>query len=215
VAALYGIDAETLFRGYVAEANGFWKKLSAEHLTLPIMDARTAMWSAALAASGAPADAALAQKCADDYGRYRNDVLELLPGALDVLIALRARGCKTGIVTNGFAATHHEKVDLLGLRPYIDGLFLADEMNMVKPDPEIFRLVCRTLGSEPARTAMVGDRFDRDVVGAGEAGLFTVLVDIHAIPLPAGAVPPDAVVAGIGDVLAVLPLGRGNGPSVG
>jgi putative hydrolase of the HAD superfamily len=209
VAASHGIDAEQLFRGYVAQANGFWKKLSQEHLTMPIHDARTQMWSDALVAAGVPLDVALAQQCADNYGQYRNEVLELFPGALELVIALRERGCAIGIVTNGFAATHHEKVDLLGLRPYIDGLFLADEMNMVKPDPEIFRYVCRTLGSVPARTAMVGDRYDRDIVGAGTVGLFTVLIDIHAIPLPEGAVPPDVVVNGVGDVLGVLPLAGG------
>ena len=210
VAAARGIDAETLFQAYVAEANGFWKKLSQEHLTLPILDARTQMWSDALVTSGVPLDIPLAQECGRHYGEYRNAVLELSPGALDLMIALRERGCKLGIVTNGFAATHHEKIDLLGLRPYIDGLFLADEMNMVKPDPEIFRHVCRTLGSEPERTAMVGDRYDRDVIGAGTVGLFTVLIDIHAIPLPDGAVPPDAVVNSIGEVLGVLPLADGK-----
>jgi putative hydrolase of the HAD superfamily len=86
---------------------------------------------------------------------------------------------------------------------------------MVKPDPEIFRLVCRTLGSEPARTAMVGDRYDRDIIGAGTVGLFTVLIDMHAIPLPDGAHPPDAVVNSIGEVFEVLPLGPRQGSSVG
>ena len=215
VAARYPIDAETLFRGYVDNANGFWKKLAQEHLSVPILAARRTMWSDALVSSGIARDEVLAQQCADDYGRYRNDVLELSPGALDLVVALRERGCKVGIVTNGFAATHHEKIDLLGLRPHIDGLFLADEMKMVKPDPEIFRLVCRTLGSEPARTAMVGDRYDRDVIGAHAVGLFTVLIDVHAIPIPDGAVPPDAVVNSIGEVLDVLPLVRGTGPSAG
>jgi FMN phosphatase YigB (HAD superfamily) len=99
------------------------------------------------------------------------------------------------------------------LRLHVDALFLADEMGMVKPDPEIFRLACRTLGSEPARTAMVGDRYDRDITGAAEVGLFTVLVDVHAIPLPEGARPPDVVVNAITDVLDVLPLGAAQGLS--
>jgi putative hydrolase of the HAD superfamily len=215
VAAERGIDAAALFAAYVAEANGFWKTLSQAHLTLAIHDARTQMWSDALVASGVPIDVRLAERCAHDYGVYRSDALELSPGALDLLTTLRARGCKVGIVTNGFAATHHEKIDRLGLRPHIDGLFLADEMQMVKPDPEIFRYVCRTLGSEPDRTAMVGDRYDRDIIGAAGVGLFTVLIDIHAIPLPDGARPPDAVVDAIGDVLGVLPLAGGKGPLFG
>jgi putative hydrolase of the HAD superfamily len=212
VAAERGIDAERLFAAYVAEASGFWKKLSREHLTTPIHDTRTQLWSDALVAAGVPLDVPLAERCAERYTRYRADVLELSPGALDLMRALRQRGCKLGIVTNGFAATHHEKVDRLGLRPYVDGLFLADELGLVKPDPEIFAHACRTLGSEPERTAMVGDRYDRDITGAAEAGLFTVLVDVHAIPLPEGAVAPDAVVDSIGEVLAVLPLRNGSDP---
>jgi putative hydrolase of the HAD superfamily len=215
LAVRYGVDPVRVFTEYVAQANGFWKKLSQEHLTLPIHDARAQLWSDALVAAGMPVDTVLAQRCADDYTRYRADNLELFPGALDLIAGLRAHGCKLGIVTNGFAATHNEKIDRVGLRPYVDGLFLADEMGMVKPDPEIFRLVCRTLGSEPARTAMVGDRYDRDIIGAGSVGLFTVLIDIHAIPLPDGAHPPDAVVPSIGDVLAALPLMPGQGPPSG
>lgn len=215
LAAERGVEAERLVTAYVAQASGFWKKLSHEHLTLPIHDARAQLWSDALVASGVPVDIALAQRCAESYTRYRADGLELFPGALDLVLALRERDCKLGIVSNGFAATHNEKVDRLGLRPYVDGLFLADEMGMVKPNPEIFRLVCRTLGSEPARTAMVGDRYDRDIIGAGSVGLFTVLIDIHAIPLPEGAHPPDAVVDSIGEVLDVLPLAPRQGSPVG
>ena len=211
VAAERGVDAERLLEAYVAQASGFWKKLSTEHLTTPIHDARVQLWSDALVAAGVPLDVPLAERCAADYTRYRAELLELAPGALDLVGELRARGCRLGIVTNGFAATHHEKVDRLGLRPYVDALFLADEMGMVKPDPEVFRHACRTLGSEPARTAMVGDRYDRDVVGAAAAGLFTVLIDVHAIPLPEGAVPPDAIVASLGGVLAVLPVARPQG----
>jgi putative hydrolase of the HAD superfamily len=210
VAAERGVDADRLFREYVLQANGFWKKLSQEHLTMPIHDARAQLWSDALVASGVPVDPVLAERCGERYTRYRAGNLELFPGALDLVQALRAHGCKIGIVTNGFAATHNEKVDRSGLRLHVDALFLADEMGMVKPDPEIFRLACRTLGSEPARTAMVGDRYDRDITGAAEVGLFTVLVDVHAIPLPEGARPPDVVVNAIGDVLGVLPLANGQ-----
>jgi FMN phosphatase YigB (HAD superfamily) len=53
---------------------------------------------------------------------------------------------------------------------------------------------------------MVGDRYGRDVVGAHAAGLFTVLLDVHAHPIPPDGPRPDAVVGTIAEVLAVLPL---------
>jgi putative hydrolase of the HAD superfamily len=87
----------------------------------------------------------------------------------------------------------------------MDAFFIADEVGMLKPDPALFRHACEALGSTPERSAMVGDRYARDVVGAHEAGLFTVLLDVHAIPIPEGAPQPDAVVHDIAGVLEVLP----------
>ncbi len=205
VARRHPIDPEALLAAYIREAQAFWKKLSVEHLAAGIIDTREQMWYDALRAAGID-DLALAERSAADYTRYRADVLTPAPGALECIAALRARNCKLGIVTNGFAATHHEKIARLGFTALFDAIFLADEMGMVKPDPAVFRHACETLGSRPERTAMVGDRYDRDIVGAHEGGLFTVLVDVHAIPIPDGAPLPNAVVPTIADVLAVLPL---------
>ena len=205
IAANHEVDPSVLVDAYEAEAMRFWSSLTSEHLAHAIEDERERMWLAALRTVGID-DRALARTAADGYVRARSGFLELTPGSLDVLTTLRERGCKLGLVTNGFAATHHDKIDRLGLRERMDAFFLADEVGMVKPDPELFRHACRVLGSEPARTAMVGDRYARDVVGAHEAGLFTVLLDVHAIPIPDGGVRPDAVVSTIAEVLAVLPL---------
>lgn len=205
VADAHGIAAELLFEAYVGEARAFWRSLSVTHLVVAIEDARVALWEAALA-HVALADRALAAACADRYTDYRAELLAPSPGAHDLLVTLRERGCKLGIVSNGFASTHHRKIDVLGLRPLVDGIFLADEMGMVKPDPGCFTLACRTLGSFPERTAMVGDRYDRDVLGAQAAGLFSVLIDVRRIPLPEGGPAPDAVVTTLPDVLGVLPL---------
>jgi putative hydrolase of the HAD superfamily len=199
------IDAQALVDAYEGEAMDFWSALTTEHLALAIGDQRERMWHAALHRIGID-DLDLARRAADLYVRGRAERLELAPGSLDVLTALRARGCKLGLVTNGFAATHHDKIDRLGLRERMDAFFIADEVGMVKPDPALFRHACEVLGSEPARSAMVGDRYARDVIGAHEAGLFTVLLDVHAIPIPDGAPRPDAVVSTIADVLGVLPL---------
>lgn len=200
-----GVDPRALADAYDGAATGFWAALSEEHLTVAIADERERMWHEALLLVGID-DRGLAARAARAYNEARAGGLALFPGALDLLVALRARGCKLGLVTNGFAETHHDKIDRLGLRERMDAFFIADEVGMLKPDPALFLHACAALGSEPARTAMVGDRYNRDVRGAQEAGLFTVLVDVHAIPLPEGAPRPDAVVPAIADVLAVLPL---------
>ena len=210
VAREHAIDAQALADAYERAAMAFWTSLTAEHLATPIEDERERMWHEALRTVGLD-DRALALRCADGYVRARAEVLVLSPGALDVLVTLRERGCKLGLVTNGFAATHHEKIDRLGLRERMDAFFIADEVGMIKPNPELYRHACRVLGSEPANTAMVGDRYGRDVLGAHEVGLFTVLVDVHGLPIPADGPRPDAVIASITDVLGVLPLAYSRG----
>jgi putative hydrolase of the HAD superfamily len=205
VAREHSVDPEALYGAYERAVMAFWTALTADHLSLGIAAERERMWLDALRVVGLD-DRAVAREAASAYGRARAGAVELAPGARELLAALRERGCKLGLVTNGFAETHHDKIDRLGLRELIDAFFLADEVGMVKPDPELFRHACRVLGSEPARTAMVGDRYGRDVVGAHAAGLFTVLLDVHAHPIPPEGPQPDAVVDTIGEVLAFLPL---------
>jgi HAD superfamily hydrolase (TIGR01549 family) len=213
VAAAHGVDGTTIFDAYVVQASNFWKTLSTDALANRMIDTRFELWLEALRAVGLDR-ADVAVTCAAAYTEYRKHELELSPGSMELILALRERGVKLGIVTNGFAETHHEKIALLGLTPLFDALFIADEMGMVKPDPRVFALACRTLGSTPERTAMVGDRYDRDVSGALELGLFTVLVDVHRIPLIPSAPPPDAIVPTIADVLGVLPLAPAAGREV-
>jgi HAD superfamily hydrolase (TIGR01549 family) len=205
VARSHGIASDVLATAYDREVARFWGNLTAEHLSIGIDDSRTQMWYDALLAAGID-DRALAKTTAASYSRYRSEVLELAPGALALVTTLRERGCKIGIVTNGFAATHHEKIARLGLTERVDAVFLADEMGMVKPDPGVFQHAMARLGSTPERTAMVGDRYDRDISGALTLGLFTVLIVVRPGPIPAGAPPPDATVNAIADVLDVLPL---------
>jgi HAD superfamily hydrolase (TIGR01549 family) len=152
---------------------------------------RRRLWGSALDRVGI-ADPALALRSAQRYHDYRKKQYVLFPAAASVLEAERARGRRLGLITNGFSETHREKLDLLRLGGSFDAIFIADEVGMVKPDPLLFAHACRTLEAAPARTAMVGDRYDRDISGAMEAGLTTIWLNVRAEPLPGGVRPPDA-----------------------
>jgi putative hydrolase of the HAD superfamily len=162
------------------------------------------MWQSALEHVGAGDVPELARRSAERYNAYRVKYFTLFPGAIDLLRALRERGIKLGIVTNGLSETHREKIALLQISEYFDAIFLADEVGMVKPDPLLFAHACRTLGGAPARSAMVGDRYDRDIRGAIEAGLYTIWLNVRHEELPPGAVPPDATCTTIPEVGRIL-----------
>jgi putative hydrolase of the HAD superfamily len=200
-----GIDAGALFAAYVKQADAFWINLAPEHLSTKLVGLRARMWLAALRDVGVD-DQALAERCGASYNRYRKEHLKLWPGAMELLVTLRERGLKLGLVTNGFAETHREKLVLLNLEDAFDEVFIADEVGMIKPDPRLFRLACERLDATPETSAMVGDRYERDIRGAHDVGLYTVWLNVRDETVPAGGPLPDAIVATIAEVEAALPL---------
>lgn len=204
VAAEHGIDALALKDAYIAAAEGFWHRLSADDLKVKLASLRASMWQSALESVGAGDDPELARRSAERYNAYRVKYFTLFPGAVDLLRALRERGIKLGIVTNGLSETHREKIALLQISEYFDAIFLSDEVGMVKPDPLLFAHACHTLGGAPARSAMVGDRYDRDIAGALDAGLYTIWLNVRGEDLPPGAPPPDATCSSIAGAARIL-----------
>ncbi|MDQ2858344.1 MAG: HAD-IA family hydrolase [Candidatus Eremiobacteraeota bacterium] len=207
VARERGIDARVLLQAYVALAEAFWQTLSADMFGTPLVGVRGRMWRSALEAVAID-DAELAERSGAAYNRYRREYLQLWPGAPELLARLRVRGMKLALITNGFAETHREKLELLRLEDAFDEVFIADEVGLLKPDPRIFALAAERLGVAAPACAMVGDRFERDIRGAQEAGMFTVWMNVRDEAVPPGAAPPNAIVARIDEVEGVLPLAR-------
>ena len=191
IAAEHGIDALALKDAYVAQAHGFWSRLAPEHLATRLRAVRESLWRAALEDVGLR-DVQLAERSAERYNAVRKGRFALFPGARELLTTLRLSGIKLGLVTNGFSETHREKIELLQLTEAFDAIFIADEVGMLKPDPLLFAHACTTLGGSPRHSAMVGDRYDRDIAGAQKAGLYTVWLNVRDEELPAGAPVPDA-----------------------
>ena len=203
LAAEHGIDALALKAAYVAEAEGFWARLTPEALGTRLASVRAQMWHRALALVGLD-DAGLAQRSADRYNAHRKKFLELFPGTLDLLHGLRSDGKRLGLVTNGFAETHREKIELLRIGECFDAIFIADEVGMVKPDPQLFAYACAKLDAAPMHGAMVGDRYERDIRGALDAGLYTVWLNIRDERVPPGEPHPHVLAHSLAEVAAAL-----------
>ena len=203
VAAEHGIDALALKDAYVSEAEGFWHRLTPEALAVKLARVREHMWTTALKHVGID-DAGLGERSAGRYNSYRKKYFTLFPGALDVLHTLRSNGKRLGLLTNGFSETHREKIALLQLGEVFDAIFIADEVGMLKPDPLLFAHACRTMGVAPMYGAMIGDRYDRDIRGALDAGLYTIWLNVRGETLPKDAPPPHATCASVVDVPKIL-----------
>jgi putative hydrolase of the HAD superfamily len=94
-----------------------------------------------------------------------------------LLDSLRARGLKTGLVSNAFDPGWllHNDLERMRLAERLDVAVFSSEVGKRKPHPAIFEAALERLGVEPERTLFVGDRRFEDIRGAKEAGMTTVL----------------------------------------
>lgn len=93
---------------------------------------------------------------------------DLYPDARPALAELTARGLRVGIAGNQTAAM----ADLLrGLNLPVDAVATSQEWGVRKPSPAFFDRVVTMCGTSHASTLYVGDRPDRDVYPARDAGL--------------------------------------------
>lgn len=93
-----------------------------------------------------------------------------------VLDLLDARGIPYGAVSNNVHDYQRAKLDAAGLER-IKILVGIDAVDAAKPDPAIFLEGVRLLGTDPGRTLYVGDNFEVDALGAGNAGLQGIWLD--------------------------------------
>jgi len=197
-----GIEPSDLARAYLDCAIDFWETLEPGSPKPASGAIRPSIWRKALANYGID-DADLALRLARRYDLDRLERVELFPGTLPVLRQLHGR-YKLAIITNGFAETHDAKIARLELARFFDSVILAGELALVKPDPAVFRHAMDAAGVGPEESVMVGDRFERDVVGAHAAGMRAIWVKCRDETIPDGARPPEAVISSIAQLPEVL-----------
>jgi putative hydrolase of the HAD superfamily len=94
-----------------------------------------------------------------------------MPGMLETLETLQARGLKLGIITNGHSFQQQTKIDALEIRDLFEVILVSAEVNIKKPDAQIYQLALEQLEVEAFHAWMVGDHVVNDVLGARGAGL--------------------------------------------
>jgi HAD superfamily hydrolase (TIGR01509 family) len=97
-----------------------------------------------------------------------SESVEPFPEVHEVLDALRARGLKLGVLSDGWASTirHYERLDLAG---FFQSWTFSAVVGCCKPDPRIYAAAERDLGVEPARILFVDD-LPANIAGALRCG---------------------------------------------
>lgn len=103
----------------------------------------------------------------------------LFPDAVSVLTELRKRGFLVGVITNGPSVLQNRKLDVCGLRPYLDIAVVSGDEWVHKPDPEIFRRTASRLGVACTSCVYVGDHPVNDIQGAASAGMRPIYINAY------------------------------------
>jgi putative hydrolase of the HAD superfamily len=113
------------------------------------------------------------------YAHYGTaEAWALAEGARACLLALRARGLATGVVSN-FDQRLRGVLRELGIHHLLDVVVLPAECGAAKPDRAIFDAALKRLGLWGGQVAYVGDDAARDLAAARAAGLLPV--DVRAL----------------------------------
>ncbi len=103
----------------------------------------------------------------------------LLPGALDVLRAVRGRGLWVGLISDTGVTpgrvTRRFLRDRSALRLF-DWLSFSDELGISKACPQAFRQTLRAFGVRPDEAAHLGDLPQSDLRGAKASGVCALLL---------------------------------------
>lgn len=104
----------------------------------------------------------------------------LMPDVKETLGALKNAGYILGVVSNR-DRSYAGYLDEIGLAEYFDFSLSAGEAQSWKPDKGIFEVALGKAKVTAAETVYVGDNYFADVVGARNAGLKPVLLDVDGL----------------------------------
>ena len=130
------------------------------------MGFRRSLFDALLREQGLPDDDG---SLAKEFASARRKLQRLMPDAKETLARLKPF-FKIGLLTNGAPDLQRGKLADSGLAQFFDAVAVSGEHMVGKPNPEIFHILLRELGTAPDAAAMVGNSLARDIAGAQAAG---------------------------------------------
>ena len=103
---------------------------------------------------------------------------DLVEGAFELLEYLSEKGYILHILSNGFEEVTYRKCELSGIKNYFKTITSADEINIRKPHPEIYRYALDKANVKIEESMMIGDDWIADVEGGKSFGLKVVFFDV-------------------------------------
>lgn len=130
----------------------------------------------------------------------------------NTLRTLREQGYRLAIISNaGDDEDVQTLVDKANIRSYFEVILSSAAAGIRKPDPRIFEMVIGSMNMMDiprSRMAMIGDMLGADILGAREAGLFSVWITrragTHANRAHIDTIKPNLVISALAELPKLL-----------
>ncbi|MDR1819135.1 MAG: TIGR02253 family HAD-type hydrolase [Methanobrevibacter sp.] len=116
------------------------------------------------------------------YHNIKFALLRPFPKATDILIYLRSKGYRLGVISNGLTIKQWEKLVRLNLHNFFDEVITSEEVGFEKPNKYIYDEALKRMNCESENSIMIGNRLDTDCMGAINAGMSAILIDPQVTP---------------------------------
>jgi 2-haloacid dehalogenase len=201
------LAAEQLFAGQGQALAGLWRDKQIEYTRLCSMSGRyRPFWELTLAGLRFAAQKLALPLNRDSEDRLMNQYrhLSAFPENREVLQALKARGIRAGILSNGDPEMLAVAIKSAGFSDLIDPVLSAHSVRRFKTDPAVYALGPDALGL-PAKKILFVSSNGWDAIGATWFGHTTLWVNRAGGPLEALDTLPTRTGTSLRDVLGFFP----------
>jgi putative hydrolase of the HAD superfamily len=110
---------------------------------------------------------------------YLWDHVEWIPGTEKALKLMQEKYIMVIATNAGQSDTEAMKRALqrIGAEKYFNYFFSSKDLKFEKPDIRFFMSIAEQIGVLPEHCAMIGNLYEKDIIGAKQCGMFTVLFD--------------------------------------
>lgn len=177
------IKLERVFARLLLEASyhiGAVKKPNTSDDSAPLTKSATSTHKTSATINGkAPSSLTIEELCGSEWvymvaNTFRiisRERLSCYKNTISTLKALRQKGCKLYLLSNAQGVFTRPELEVTGLIPYLDGIYISSEKQIKKPQPEFLERLIEEYDIDRNSAVMVGNEMNCDMGIAKACGL--------------------------------------------
>lgn len=118
------------------------------------------------------------ENLSNKYIQFLPNFNHLLEDTMEVLEYLSPK-YQLHIITNGFDEIQQNKLINSRIAPFFTTVTTSEEAGAKKPHFQIFQKAMEKSNALPQKSIMIGDNFEADVMGAKNAGMYSLFFDYY------------------------------------